>query len=241
MVLEYLREFNAVSVTLRLMLALAAGGFAGYGRARKKQNAGLRTYMLVCLGSALTVLISQYEYDMLTGQWADIVAAVGMKFDAARYSSGVISGIGFLAAGTIIDVAHRQISGLTTAVGLFGSAAMGLACGAGFYEAVILMLLGLVFSMEILHPLESAFKRRLRNIDITVELTSINELDTVMNEVRSLGGQIFDTEMEGDEDGNGYPSVILSIKLEKGNASHSAMLSSLAELDCVYSISELIS
>lgn len=238
---NYLKEFNIVSVAFRLLLALIAGGAAGYGRARKKQNAGLRTYMLVSVGAALTMLISMYEHQMLIGQWSSIVAEVGMKFDGGRFSAQVVQGMGFLAAGTIIGIAHRQVSGLTTAIGLFSSAVLGLACGAGFYEAVLPAVFIIILALELMHPLEGKYKRRLRNIDVAVELTSLEGLSNVTDKVKSLGGQVFDIDVEGDEDGNGYPTVILSIKLAKTSPSHSSILSSLAEMSCVYSIQELIS
>ena len=102
-VFSYLREFNFASVLFRLLLATTCGGLIGYGRARRRRAAGFRTFMLTCLGSALTVLIACYDYKMLTGDWADVVKVVGMKFDAGRYASQVVSGIGFLGAGTILD------------------------------------------------------------------------------------------------------------------------------------------
>ena len=92
-----------------------------------------------------------------------------------------------------------------------------------------------------MHPLEGSFKRRLRNIDIAIELTSLSEMSTVTDKVKSLGGQVFDIDIEGDEDKNGYSSAIVSIKLAKDSPSHSSLLSSLAELRCDYSIQELIS
>ena len=105
-VLEYLKEFTFGSVVLRLMLAALAGGLIGAGRSRKQRAAGIRTHMLTSIGAAMTILIGMYDYEMLNGQWADIVAIVGEHIDVTRYAAQVISGIGFLAAGTIITVAH---------------------------------------------------------------------------------------------------------------------------------------
>lgn len=126
---SYLQEFNMGSVLLRLLLAMASGAAIGFGRARKKQNAGFRTYILVSLGSALTILISLYEYEMLTHAWAYAAEYTDIKFDASRLATQVVNGIGFLTAGTIIAIAHRQVSGLTTAIGLFAAACLGIATG----------------------------------------------------------------------------------------------------------------
>ena len=156
---EYLSHFNLVTIFVRLALAMACGGVVGIGRSRRNQNAGLRTFMLTAVGACLAVLLTCYEYEMMTSQWAPAVQAVGMKFDASRYAAQVVSGIGFLAAGTILSSGHQQVAGLTTAAGLFTSVCMGLAAGAGMYSCVIIVLVILLIVLEAMHPLEIAFKR----------------------------------------------------------------------------------
>ena len=234
--------FNLVSVIVRLLLALAAGAAVGYGRARKKANAGLRTYMLTSIGAALTMLVSLYEYSMLKGPWSFAAAIADLKFDVSRFSAGVVTGIGFLAAGTIISVAHRQVSGLTSAIGLFACAVLGVAAGAGFYECVLTAIVLIIFTMEFMQPMELAFKRRLRNITIYVEFDSITDVETITDTIAKQDARIYDLDMQRTERDNGkHPSAILTLKLSRENASHSAILSSVAELPCVYSIQELIS
>lgn len=240
--LIHLRDFNFITVVLRLLLAFLSGTVIGYGRARKRRSAGLRTFMLTSIGAALTVLLATYEYEMLCGPWASVVEQVGMKFDASRYSAQVISGIGFLAAGTIISIGHNQVSGLSTASGLFASVCMGIAAGAGFYECVIVVLVILVVVLDILWPLEPAFKRRLRNITMFVEFNALEDLNEIADKIRSRKGRIYDIEIERTRrDKNNYPSAILVVKMSREKPSHSGMLSSIAELDCVRTIHELIS
>lgn len=240
--LTYLRQFNFASVVLRLVLALAAGGVIGYGRAKKNRNAGLRTYMLVSVGAALTILISMYENEMLYGPWYYISELVELKFDASRFAAQVINGVGFLAAGTIIGVAHQQVSGLTSAIGLFASACLGIAAGAGFYECVVPTVILIVVAMEFMQPLEVGYKRRLRNITIFVEFDTLEDINAITNTITEQGAQIFDLDLERTRrEENQYPSAILTLKLGRKQSSHSAILSSVAELSCVYSIQELIS
>ena len=129
--IAYLREFHFASVVLRLALAMLLGGCIGLERGRKRRPAGFRTYMLVCLGAALTVLLSLYEFTMVTGPWSDICAEIGIKTDVSRFGAQVINGIGFLGAGTILVTGRQQVKGLTTAAGLWASACTGLAVGAG--------------------------------------------------------------------------------------------------------------
>ena len=136
--ISYLRELNMASLLLRLILAMLCGGLLGLERGRKRRPAGSRTYMLVCLGAALTMVLSQYEYVMLTTEWADVSTELGIRTDVARFGAQVVNGIGFLGAGTIMITGRQQIKGLTTAAGLWASACMGLAIGAGFYESVLL-------------------------------------------------------------------------------------------------------
>ena len=240
--LSHLRDFTFTTVILRLLLAFLCGTVIGYGRTRKHRSAGLRTFILTSIGAALTVLLATYEYKMLCGPWADVVQDVGLKFDGSRYSAQVISGIGFLAAGTIISIGHQQVSGLSTAAGLFASVCMGMAAGAGFYECVIVVLVILVIVLDVMWPLEPAFKRRLRNITIFVEFNALEDLNAISDRVRSRNATIYDIEIERSKrEKDKYPCAILILKMSREKPSHSGMLSPIAELDCVRTIHELIS
>ena len=242
-VLQYLREFNLASVCLRLFLAVLSGSVLGYGRARKQRAAGMRTYTLICIGAALSVIVSLYEYEMLQGQWREVVMRVGEKFDVSRLAAQTLSGIGFLGAGIIFKVAHQQVSGLTTATGLFATVALGIAAGAGFYECVLIALLLIHLVLNVMTPLESRFKRLTRNITLYVEFRSLDDLEEISREIEAQDAQIFDIDVErSEEDKEGNPpSAVIVIKLSRANHSHSGMLSSVAELACVRSVEELIS
>ena len=118
---------------VKIILAVFFGGMIGLERGHKHRAAGSRTYMIVCLGAALTVILSQYESWLVTDVWHDVSELLGRKVDVSRYSAKVIGGIGFLGAGTIIVTGRQEVKGLTTAAGLWTSACMGLAIGSGFY------------------------------------------------------------------------------------------------------------
>mgnify|MGYP001027887749 CR=1 FL=1 len=107
------------------MLTLTIGGMIGLERGSKNQSAGFRTYMLVCLGAASVMMTNQYICDHFESG------------DPSRLGAQVISGIGFLGAGTIIVTKRNQVRGLTTAAGLWSSACLGLAVGIGFYEGAV--------------------------------------------------------------------------------------------------------
>lgn len=121
-----LKDLNILSVTVRIVLAVICGGIIGAERGRAHQPAGMRTYMLVCLGSTIIMSTGQYMYDTFSAG------------DPARLGAQVISGIGFLGAGSIIISGKTKVRGLTTAAGLWTSASIGLALGIGFYSAGII-------------------------------------------------------------------------------------------------------
>ena len=240
--LESLRQFSFATVLLRLLLAMLSGGVVGYGRSKKARAAGLRTYMLISIGAAMAVLLSLYDYKMLTGPWAGSVAQVGMKFDAARLASQVITGIGFLGAGIIIKISHQQVKGLTTATGLFATVIMGVAAGAGFYECVLIAMALIVLVLNVMSPLEIAFKRRLRNITLNVEFSSVEDIERITKVIEAQEAKVYDIDVERTErKDDKYPSAIFILQLSRKNHSHSGMLSSVAEMSCVHSVQELIS
>ena len=240
-VLERLRDLSFGAMVLRLALAMLCGGAVGYGRSKKERPAGLRTYMLVCLGAAAAVLMSLYLYQMLNGMWAETTAEVGSKFDAARYAAQAVAGIGFIGAGIIIKVSHSQVSGLTTATGLFASVCMGLACGVGFYECVIPVLVIIVLVLNVMSPLEGEFKRKLRNLTLTVEFNDVGDIDTIRWALEGQDAVIYDIDIERPErTENHYASAVFVMKLSKANHSHSGMVTTVAELSCVHGVSEII-
>lgn len=240
-IIAYLEDFNLVSVVIRLLLAVAAGVVIGYGRSKHGRDAGLRTFVLISIGACSAMIISLYEYEMLSTVWADTVETVGMKYDASRFGSQVVAGIGFLGAGIIIKASHQQVRGLTTATGMFATVCMGIACGAGFFSVVITAILLIELVLNLMAPLESEFKRRLRNITLSVDFTSLEDIDRITEAIGSLDAQIFDIEIERAEASRGKnPSAIFILKLSRENHSHSGMLSTIAELPCVYSVKELI-
>ena len=109
--LGYLRELNMVSILVRLLCAMAFGGAVGIERGHKRRPAGFRTYMLVCLGAALTMLLSQYVVYMQSGPWVEQISELGLKNDVSRFGAQVINGIGFLGAGTILVTGHQEVKG----------------------------------------------------------------------------------------------------------------------------------
>ncbi len=134
-----LHEINLLSISVRLLLALICGGVIGLNRAMNKRPAGFRTHILVCLGATLVMLTNQYMVDIL-----------GLATDPARLGAQVVTGVGFLGAGTILmRGGGRKVEGLTTAAGLWVCACIGLALGIGFYSAAIITTLLVFLSLTV--------------------------------------------------------------------------------------------
>ncbi|MDO4616070.1 MAG: MgtC/SapB family protein [Lachnospiraceae bacterium] len=237
--LEYLREFNFASVCFRLLLAMVFGGILGLERARKGRAAGFRTYMLVCIGAALTVLLSQYEAELLATRWADIAAETGSKSDVSRFGAQVINGIGFLGAGTIITVRQQQVKGLTTAAGLWASACMGLAIGAGFYECVFLSFLLIFLSVGVLHRLELNLIEQTADINLYIEFTSLSNIAPVIARIKEMQVRVYSVEIDRGKKGSGmYPNAVFSLHLNT-RIPHSRLVSALSGMDGVTMIKEI--
>lgn len=177
-----LGELNLFSTVVRLALALILGGILGIERGRKRRPAGLRTYMIVCLASALV---------MLTGEY--LVQEYGTG-DPARLGAQVISGIGFLGAGTII-ITSRQVKGLTTAAGLWAAACMGLAIGAGFYAGAVICGTFLLLVMAAMSRLDAYLLLRSRQINFFAEFKSMEALGRFMRFLRDEGYKLYNIEI----------------------------------------------
>ena len=163
-ILHYLREFNTVSVIVRLTLAMILSGVIGIEREHKRRPAGLRTHIITCLGATLTMLTSQY------------LIKQGYNTDVGRLSAQVIAGIGFIGAGTILVTRNRKVKGLTTAAGFWASAIIGLAIGAGYYEGAVIASCLVLMAELLFTKFEYFITERRKNISVLIEYTDDDAL-----------------------------------------------------------------
>ena len=147
------------------MLALIIGGIIGMERGRHGRAAGMRTHILVCLGATLASMTGMYAYNLLGG-----------GNDPLRLAAQVISGIGFLGVGTILIKGRFQITGLTTAAGIWCAAAIGIALGIGYYEGALVTFLGSVIAVTVMHRFEYNVTRRYSRFGMYVEITSAEKV-----------------------------------------------------------------
>ena len=224
---EVINGYNWISVLFRLAAAVICGGIIGFDRGRKRRPAGFRTHMIVCLGAALTMLISQHLFYR------------GYTTDLSRLGAQVVSGIGFLGAGTIIVTGRQQIKGLTTAAGLWASACMGLAIGAGFYFGALVGFMLVLFTITVLSYIEGKLIASARNMNIYVEYTASTDVGVVIDGIKKLDVKIYDIEIRRSKSADGtYPNSIISLKLPKGMP-HAVLMAEVASTAGVRSVEEV--
>ena len=226
-VMNYLKEPNVASALFRLTLATICGGFIGIERIRKRRPAGFRTHTLVCIGAALTMIISQYLW------------SIGQTTDLSRLGAQVINGIGFLGAGTIIVTGRQQVKGLTTAAGLWAAACMGLAIGAGFYFGAIVGCILIILTSTLLSYFESKIMSTARNMNIYIEFLSTNDIGVIIETLKKMEVRIFDVEITRIRSSDGLPpSAIFSVRLPK-KSKHAEVMAAIASVGGVQSVEEL--
>lgn len=178
---------NWLEIIVRLVLAVVLSGFVGIERVKTNHDAGLRTHILVCLGSAGIMLMSEVLHEQYGS-------------DISRNAAQVVSGIGFLGAGCIL-VNGNRIKGLTTAAGLWTTACIGLCCGIGYYFIATVLTILMLGAMLLLHPLGNRLssKAAKTNCKLRIQLKD-----------RSCLQQIYDPELE-------QSMKVLSLKFETEN------------------------
>ncbi len=201
-ILSSLGDFSVTTVLLRLICAALMGGLIGFERGRHGRAAGLRTHILICVGAAITALTGLF-----------LIKAELLAGDAARLSAQVISGIGFLGAGIILVRNGSVITGLTTAAGMWATAAIGVAVGFGFYSGAVFATLICVLTVTVLSRLERSRKNQINGY---VELSDISEVGTASNILRSLGDRLYSYEIMPPKSGNANNiGIIFTVKNEE--------------------------
>lgn len=220
-----IREVTYLAIALRILVAILAGGLLGLERGMKNRPAGMRTYMLVSVGSCLIMLTNQYVYQVYGSG------------DPVRMGAQVISGIGFLGAGTIVVTRRNQIKGLTTAAGLWTAAGVGLALGIGFYEAAVIGSLAIFTVITLLQRMDNNLHRKSRQLEAYIELSSQITLGDFLRTVRDSGIEIYNIQREQGSEGNGR-AYIATLKTKK-RSNHADILERVEDIPGVAYLEEL--
>lgn len=225
----HLREVTLLAVIIRVFLSVLIGGLIGVEREIKNRPAGLRTYMVVCLGACLIMLTNQYVFQTFGAG------------DPVRMGAQVISGIGFLGAGTIMVTRRNQVKGLTTAAGLWTAAGIGLAIGIGFYEAAISAAFAVFLVMTTIQFIDNNVQRKSKTLEIYVELKGNYPLGHFLRKLRELDITVVDIQQEQSPENyekleiRGY---LIFLKLKK-RQNHISVLEKIGEISDVHYLEKL--
>lgn len=223
----FLGELTTASVAVRLVLATCMGALVGMERAQKRYAAGIRTFALVCLGSALATVTAIY-LGSLSGGDADV----------GRIPGQVLTGIGFLGAGTIMVTDRKQIRGLTTAAGLWVTSTMGIAIGAGFVWGAVFCMILILATTWLMHYFSRYVESHTRTMELYVEIDKekVNELLRFIREqdylIISMERRKEPVLIEGD--------IALRIEIDMlKKRYHPALMDEVMDLEGVHYIEEI--
>lgn len=224
--MEY-TAINEWSVLLRILLALIFGGLLGMERDLKNRPAGIRTYMLVSVGACLIMLTNLFLFQ-----------ATGTG-DPVRLGAQVVSGMGFLGAGTIIVTRNNQIKGLTTAAGLWTAGAVGLALGAGFYVGAIAGGLAIFLVLTTTERLDNRLRARGKGLELYVEISDHQNVSVLLRNIRALGAEVDEVQVDHDtamEEGS--RALLLTLRKAKG-IREDELVRQIGQLDGILSLEVL--
>jgi putative Mg2+ transporter-C (MgtC) family protein len=229
------------TIIFRLFLAVILGGLIGIEREEKHRPAGFRTHILVCVGSAVVMLTSVFIFDTYRGM---------TNADPARLGAQVISGIGFLGAGTIIRQGSN-VKGLTTAASLWAVACIGLALGIGFYEGAIAGALLIIFTLMVLGRFGRAFSDKTSRLNLLIVMNKnlqdfgyitslLGKFNISIKDIKFYNNDndvdfVFDNDL--DEDTNNI-TIRINLKLPMG-VSHKEIITQLNFLQGIYLVQEV--
>lgn len=157
--MQYLQSYDEVAVAIRLVIATLFGSLIGWERITKRHNAGIKTFALVSLGAAVATVLNVY-----------LASMEGLDADVSRIPAGVVSGIGFLGAGTILLTGRNQVKGLTTAASLWVTASMGMVIGGGFLTTGIVCFILIMIANRFLLRFSQRVEEHNRYLSVYIEV-----------------------------------------------------------------------
>lgn len=206
--MEWIGWFNDWSgggVLIRLLLALIAGIIIGMDREYRNKGAGIRTHALVCVGSALMMMIGEYMYREFPHS----------NIDVSRIGAQVVSGIGFLGAGTIIVTGRMEIKGLTTAAGLWAASGVGLAIGAGFLKGAFYSFILIMVVLKMLYRVDYLFHSESKDMDVFIQFSTLGNIQKFLHALRDREIYVSDFHIHNDNTGTGHPVATMTLSMPK--------------------------
>lgn len=226
-----LSEMNFITIIFRMVLAIIAGGIIGVDRGIKNEAAGLRTHTLVSLGTTLIMMTNIYVYELYSDA----------NIDPTRMGSYVISGIGFIGAGTILVTNENRVQGLATAASIWSAAALGLAIGSGFYAAAVAGIFLIIGIIILLRPFKQYLQQKIEFTEISLIVFSKNGFNNFLEYIHSkeldVSSLNVEQESSGDQNDQG---IIFTITLDIGKKSkRDDFIKDLKEIDGIENVIEI--
>lgn len=227
-IIDYLQGSSSIAVGIRLVVATVFGGLVGWERIIKHHSAGIKTHALVSLGSASATALNIY-----------LAMLPGLNADVSRIPAGVVSGIGFLGAGTILVTGRKQIKGLSTAATLWVTSCMGMAIGAGYLEIGCVCLLMVAFSNILLKQLSNKVEGYSKYMNIYIEVNKSRGVNKLMKMLSDKGFTILSmTKSKEKTLQSSDTGLILDLDLDK-KRSHHEILNMLSDEEYVNYVEEV--
>ncbi|RTE06765.1 magnesium transporter MgtC [Paenibacillus whitsoniae] len=220
-------------LTIRILMAAGLGGLVGLEREWSNHAAGLRTHILVCIGSTAIMLLSIYGF-------SEFVTEPNVRTDPARLAAQVISGIGFLGAGTIMRTG-ATVSGLTTAASVWVVAAIGLCVGAGFFYCAVLATVMVLLSLFVLNKWEKLVMRNRRTQEVVIKIVDKpGVLGTIATHFGEQGIQVVNVQMkaEGMMEISGTAEGVMELRFHLKNGYTESLLQAV---DSILKSNDIIS
>lgn len=222
-----LHEVNLLSIVIRISMALLMGGILGAERGLRNRPAGFMTYVLVCMGASMIMLTNQYIVTAYT------------QTDPTRMAAQVVSGIGFLGAGTIIVTRNDEVRGLTTAAGLWLAAGLGLAIGIGFYSGAVIGFLFSIFALIILKKIDVYIKQHAKSMEVYLEYNAAFSLRNLSEYAQEQSFVLFDMQRGKIKTLSGeMGTLVFSMELTQ-KLNHAEALDGLYSLEGVEYLKEI--
>lgn len=220
-------EWSLKGCTVRMLFSLLVGTLIGIDRGIKRRGAGIKTHTLVCLGSAMVMMTSEY---MLVNYDASL--------DLSRMGAQVVSGVGFLGVGTIIVTGRNQVRGLTTAAGLWACACIGLAAGIGFIEGAMICLFLVIFTLKVLTKVDYLIHHYARIYDLYLEFDTNRGAAAFVQEMRQEGMKLAYFEMSKNKIKGEGPTAVATIEV-RDKKKRPELMNRIRQMECVKFAEEL--
>lgn len=226
-IFDFAREIDFFAVSARMIAALVCGGIIGIEREFKRRPVGFRTHILISIGAALSMIVSEYLYRVMHS-----------NLDVSRISAGVVAGIGFVGGASIMITKQKTVKGLTTAAGLWTTAIIGLCCGAGYLECALFATLTVMFVEIVFSKLERRIVNSTSSAGLTVKYTDASFIEEIVRLVNENGLKMIDLEVSRLDGNKSEYCANLTLRLPR-NARIDSFAEKVIQLCNVISVEQL--